>query len=190
MQKILLNVFAASVMLLAFPSTMAHNTKPEVIQLEVTTAGSLDMKTDSKCPATAKRAGFPEKGCVRAAKGEALSIQFKLSGNTSNTACPSPDKYQLNGIQIGGKNGLKPTSAQWDSPTQLLDDEVLADFVADPVTGWVNFTTEPNGDIVLHNNNGSKNGYFIWYRVRARCSNGSPATDIFYDPRFDNEGND
>ncbi|NNE05746.1 MAG: hypothetical protein HKO64_01200 [Xanthomonadales bacterium] len=171
-------------------SASAHNTKPEVIQLEVTSSGTLDMKTDSKCPATPKRPAYPEKGCVRAAKGEALSIQFKLSGNTSNSACPSPDKYQLNGIQIGGKNSLKPSSAQWDSPTKLLDEEVLADFVADPVTGWVNFTTQPNGDIVLHNNNGSKNGYFIWYRVRARCSNGSPATDIFYDPRMDNEGND
>lgn len=190
MKWVNVRLIGAALAMVVSLSVNAHNTKPEVIQLEVTTAGTLDMKTDSKCPATPKRPAYPEKGCVRAPKGEALSVQFKLSGNTSNAACPSPDKYKLNGIQIGGKNGLKPTTAEWNSPTKLLDNEVLADFVADPVTGWVNFTTQPNDDIVLHNNNGSKDGYFIWYRVRARCSNGSPATDIFYDPRMDNEGNE
>jgi len=189
MENQFIKVLATCLSLCVFASATAHNTKPEVLQLEVTPAGTLEMKTNTKCPVTPKRPAFPENGCVRAAKGEALSIQFKLSGNISNAACPSPYKYVLNGIQIGGKDGLKPSTAEWNSPTVKLDDIVLADFDADPDTGWVNFTTQPNDDIVLHNNNGSKNGYFIWYRIRARCSNGSPTTDIFYDPRIDNEGN-
>lgn len=174
-------------------AVLAHNTKPEVVDLEVDSAGKLVMKSPSKCPAVSGaqgKAGFPEAGCVRAPKGEALEVEFKLTGNLSIPGvCASPAKYQLDGIQLGGKNSVKPSQAEWDSPSKLLDTEVLADFVADPVSGWANYTKKANGNIVLTNNNGSKNGYFIWYRVRATCSDAATPNPIYYDPRFDNEGN-
>lgn len=185
-------IISMAFLLLCSAQANAHNTKPEVIDLEVSASGTLEMKTNSKCPAVAGphgRPGFPEKGCLRAPKGEALSVEFKLTGNQSIPGvCPSPAKYELDGIQLGGKNGLKPTLSQWENPVQLLDDEVLADFVADPVSGWVNFETLPSKNIVVANNNGSKRGYFIWYRVRASCNTGAP-NSIYYDPRYDNEGN-
>lgn len=172
---------------------MAHNVKPEVIDLEVNSSGALVMKSPSKCPPVSGaqgKAGFPEPGCVRAPKGEALEVEFKLMGNLSIPGvCDSPAKYQLSGIQLGGKNSTKPTQSEWDNPTTLLDTVVLADFVADPVTGWANIETKTNGNIVLRNNNGSKYGYFIWYRVRATCSDPATPNPIYYDPRFDNEGN-
>lgn len=187
-------IFLYTVMIAVMPATgMAHNIKPEVIDLEVDSSGALVMKTPSKCPAeggSQGKAGFPEAGCVRAPKGEALEVEFKLTGNLSIPGvCVSPEKYQLSGIQLGGKNSTKPTLAEWETPTSLLDAVVLADFVADPVTGWANFDTKQNGNIVLRNNNGSRYGYFIWYRVRATCSDPATPNPIYYDPRFDNEGN-
>lgn len=192
MNRLFQIVISMTLLILFSLQVNAHNTKPEVIELEVSATGTLEMKTNSKCPAVGGpqgRPGYPEKGCLRAPKGEALSVEFKLTGNQSIPGvCPAPAKYQLDGVQLGGKNGLKPTLSQWETPTKLLDNEVLADFVADPVSGWVNFETTPSKNIVVVNNNGSKNGYFIWYRVRASCDSGVP-NSIYYDPRYDNEGN-
>ena len=165
--------------------------KIETVKLEITDSGVLEIKSDSKCPMKTgrkSRPGFPEKGCVRAPEGEELEVLFTLSGKTSNDACKQPYKYGLNGIQLGGKNGLKPSTAQWDNPTVLLDAEVQADFVVDPVSGWANYTTNANGDLVLTDQNKSEGGYWIWYRVRATCNNSETPNPIYYDPRVDNEG--
>jgi len=165
--------------------------KYETVKLEISDAGTLVMKSESKCPMKTgrkPRPEFPEKGCIRAPEGEALEVEFTLSGTKSNDACKKPQEYKLDGIQLGGKNGLKPTTAQWDNPTTLLDDEVQADFSVDSGSGWANFSTNANGNIVLENNNESEDGYFFWYRVRATCSNPETPNTLYYDPRGDNEG--
>ncbi len=186
------------ILLLFIMSTGTTFAKTEVLRLEVTSDGRLDLKTNSKCIGSAVRQDYPEKGCLRANKGESLDITFRLVGNTKRGECSrnsSRHKYELSGIQLGGKNSEKPSDDEWENPTIPLDLIVQADFdVADAETGWLNVTLDDdeqgnNKRLRFSNGNKSLVGYSIWYRVRATCTDPNNPHEIFYDPRIDNLGN-
>jgi len=173
--------------------------KTEVLKLEVGNGGNLEIKTKSKCKSNSQYPKYQEKGCVRADKNDSLTVVFKLSGKTNKGQCTRNGnryKYELSGIQLGGKNADdKPTLDDWNNPPEPLDVVVQADFdVADPATGWLNVGLEEDSrsghkNLRLEDSNSSLIGYSIWYRVRATCNDPDNRHEIFYDPRIDNRGN-
>lgn len=156
----------------------------------------LDILTPSQCEPEFSS----ENGCIRAPRDARLLAKFVLSAKQdADSACKTNSpahRYVLDGVQIRGKSS--PEKPQdWDSAGKPLDQEVLDDFdVADPTTGWLNVeTSSANGrdQLTFTDNNESESGYFIWYRLRAKCndpmmSESDPKKYIYSDPRIDNLG--
>jgi hypothetical protein len=114
----------------------------------------------------------PGRGCVRVSgSGE---ITFRL---VNDRQCSSGGRWHLTGVQLGGENSGGKGS--WGG----LSATAAADFGADPGSGWASTSSAPGGGIMLYDGNSEE--YSIWYRVQASCEG---AADIWFDPRFENDG--
>jgi hypothetical protein len=170
--------------LVGFPAILfAHgNSGGKALQLEVNgDETALTTRHNSECVGHPNRPDMPEKGCFRFAKGKWDNVRFRLDRKTCRDG---GDQYlwELDRVELAGVNATaKPTFGG------RLDPVAVRDFNADPATGQVIYVENaPARDISIKNRNAALEPYSVWYRVRATCNGKNP---IYFDPRFDNEGN-
>jgi hypothetical protein len=181
---------------LAFSATIAQAANFSV-EMEVTPDGtelaiSNDQSGDQQCSRSLNPP--PVKGCMFV-KDKAFYRTAHITFNLeSETACGVAGEgiWKLREVYLGGKdNPIAPTSL---AEMGGLDSEVQVDFdVADAGTGLLSpkkITTSGGGSVKITNQNKSRQGYYIWYKVVARCMNGDVdlGTSIMADPRIINEG--
>lgn len=181
---------------LAFSATIAQAANFDV-EMEVAPSGtelviSNDQSGEKQCPSSLNPP--PLKGCMFVKDktfNRTAHITFNLG---SETACGAAGEgiWKLRDVYLGGKNS--PVAPASLSEMGRLDSEVQVDFdVADAGTGLLSpkkITTSGGGSVKITNQNKSRQGYYIWYKVVARCMNGDVdlGNSIMADPRIINEG--
>ncbi len=147
--------------------------------LAVTIVLDLDVGTKNANPALVTNSKHCphrplEAGCIFVDKGLAPTIRYVLT----NAHCKDSDghnkPWKINGVQISMIDG------EWG--TYPLPAPVSNDFNANSTTGWVNGIAPPNATVDITDQNSKK--YTVFYRVRAICE----GTEIYLDPRIDNDG--
>lgn len=142
---------------------------------------SLVPKTRSECKGHRSRPDIEEDGCFRFEKGKWDTVRIELKRKLCYIGTRTFE-WELDRVQLAGVNSdLKPV---WGGK---LDAVAARDFNADPNDGEIRMIDgAPSRTISFINRNNSIDGYTVWYRVRASCDGQNP---IYFDPRFDNEGN-
>ena len=175
-------------LLLAFDANAAP--VKYTVELEVAAGGAElnvinDQPSSKRCTSTR---AF--KGCLKVKQGKKATFTFNMD---DVVACGANNagKWILRNVYLGGKGSAgKPADSGWGG----LDAEVKADFdVADNGTGRLtpkSTSTGKGGKIKIDDDNQSRNGYEIWYKVEAYCMKGNAtlAGPIMSDPRIVNGG--
>jgi len=152
------------------------------LQLEVSSDGqSLVSKTRSNCKGHPNRPDIDEDGCFRFEKGKWDIVRIELKRKVCSQGVDNFE-WKLDRVHLAGVN--EDQKPRWEGP---LDAVAVRDFSADPNTGELTkLDGAPGRTISFINRNNSIDGYTVWYRVRATCNG---RDEIYFDPRFDNEGN-